>query len=175
MTGKTLRDLAMQQSAFIQEWLSIGDGEITAEQEQVLNDLIRKVDDCDAFLRRLDLEAQYFEAQAKLFAEQAKRVRNREDWFLSYIKTVMRATEQTELVGDRMKFVLQNNPAKAVIDNEELIPKEYTVIETTTKLEKKRLLEDLKLGVEIPGCHMERDQRVVSKPNSVLLNKKETA
>lgn len=174
MSNQSLAALAAQQVIVIQELIA-NEGEITAEQETALNALVRKVDDCDMFMRRLDMEAEYFEAQAKLFADQAKRVKARRDWFTAYIKMVMQSGDMKEMVGERIKFVLQNNPPKAVIDDEALIPKEYAVTETITKIEKKRLLEDLKMGVPVPGAHLERDQRVVPKPNSVLIEKKETA
>jgi len=81
------------------------------------------------------------------------------------------ALGRKELAGEETRYVLVQNNQKCVILDEALIPKSYLAPPLPAPpqaLDKKKILEDLKVGKEIPGARMERGTRVDRKLNKSI-------
>lgn len=68
-----------------------------------------------------------------------------------------------ELSGFDTTFKLQANPPSVFIESEEAVPAEYKSTVTTTKVDKRRLAEDMKIGVPVTGARLVRTRRLVSR------------
>lgn len=62
--------------------------------------------------------------------------------------------------SENYSFKIINNNPSVDIENEMLIPKEYTKEIVTDKLDKKMILIALKSGKIVPGCKIKRGERV---------------
>ena len=83
----------------------------------------------------------------------------------SRIHAAMEVLDMPEVHGYEYTFKLQANPARVVIDDEAKIPIEYTTteIQTTVKISKREILDAFKDGQVVPGAHIERSTRLVTK------------
>lgn len=147
------------------------EGEIAPEQEAVLQALIAKVDNCDLVLRRLEAERQFYADYVREFQLHVARIESRVDWLKSYIKRSMIESGRSELHGEAVKFVLQKNPPSVVVLDESKIDATYFIEKTTRTLDKKRILAEMKMGAPVDGVELRHEMRLVSKPNSMLLEK----
>ena len=133
-------------------------GEVTPEIESMLAHLEialpEKVDGYHHILSRLEAEMEYFKAKADELYAASKVISNARDRIKEHIKFKMQEQGLSSLEGLDFKFTLSKSKPKVVVQ-EELIPKEYTREVTEIKIDKDRISEDLKLGIPVPGAHLE--------------------
>mgnify|MGYP000694576319 FL=1 len=81
------------------------------------------------------------------------------------IKTGLNNLELPEIHGYEYTFRIQANPPSVIIDDEQKVPAEFitTEVKTTTKVSRKEILDAIKAGQEVPGVHIERSSRLVTK------------
>lgn len=162
MSDDTLLTLAHQSDSIMQEIVETG--EIKPEQEAALAALAKKVDACEAVRMAFAAHVSRFDQHIKLLQEYRDRVRRGQEAFDDYVTHCVREAPGQALEGELLRYALQLNNPSVVVENEELVPKEYMREKVTVSLDKKAVLEDLKSGSPVPGCRMERSQRLVCKP-----------
>jgi hypothetical protein len=74
----------------------------------------------------------------------------------SSLKEEMTAEGICDLHGEMIKYSVAPSPHKLIIDDPELIPKEYKVEVVTVELRKDAIKDELKIGTVIPGAHLEQ-------------------
>lgn len=161
----SLRELIADQPALIAKIVE-NEGVLTLDVEQALQALVHKVDSCDMFLKRLDSEIELFKTRAEFFRRVSDILENKKEWFQNYIKMTMIQNEITELRGDEIRFTLQNNPPSVHIENEERLDTKYKVEKIVVSIDKKKIADTLKRGVEVPGASLRYSQRLVTKANT---------
>lgn len=128
--------------------------ELEAELQSVLStDLPAKVDACQYFLSRLESEIEYFSAQAKQLQDATRSLKNAESRFKDYIKQVMLQNGLTDIEGNTYRFKLSNSKPSLVV-NQELVEPAYKVQIVETVVDKKKIEDDLKLGVPVIGAEL---------------------
>ena len=60
-------------------------------------------------------------------------------------------------------MAVKQNPCKVIIDDESVVPTEFKEIISTIKISKTAIGEQLKAGIEIDGCRLERTHRLEIK------------
>jgi len=60
-------------------------------------------------------------------------------------------------------FKIKKSPHKVFVEYENMIPSEYTKIIESSSLDKKKILVELKKGIQIPGCKLIQGDRVEIK------------
>ncbi len=145
-------------------------GEISPEQEQererMLAALAQKVDACQAVRDAFAAKRARFEEQIKILKEYSARIASAEEAFDKYLLNCVHASNQGSLDGEFFRFVAQANPPSVVIESDEIVPPEYKSEEIVVKVDKKRIKDDLALGVPVPGCRLGRGERLVAKPQT---------
>ena len=86
--------------------------------------------------------------QAKKYTEKA--LANLEQRILSLLDNV----ENNEIKGELYSFKHRKSSGKVIIENEDLVPPCYKILKTTESLDKKEILKDLKLGLEVEGARL---------------------
>lgn len=152
----SLRDL-VHASNSITEALIDG-GELTPELESALavieTNLPEKIDGYHIMMTRLEEEAKYFKEKAAEFSLLANRIQNTQCRLKESIKQAMRDLGEDELKGNDYRFKLTNLKPKLVID-EIHIDRSYYMQVTKYEIDKKKIEEDLKLGVPVKGAKLE--------------------
>ena len=93
--------------------------------------------------------------EEKRIAQRRKAVENQQTHLKAYLQSNMEVAELTKLEIGTKKLMLQNNPPKVVVDEEESIPAKFIRIVQSTSVDKVALKDALKLD-EVPGCHLEQ-------------------
>jgi hypothetical protein len=102
--------------------------------------LIRKEDILKAEIERL-------EKRQKVFENLRSRLKN-------YLMLCMQSAEKTKVEFPQFTVSVQRNPPSAEVLDEAKVPGQYVKVIQITQLDKKKLLEDLKGGKEIPGARL---------------------
>lgn len=156
--NKSLVVLA-EQAAKVETMLIESNGEISPELEAMLAEidlaLPEKVESYDLLLSRMETLSNFYLERAEMLEKMAKAASNVIERCQENLKLAMAKMQVDELKGIDVRYKLTNTAGKVVIENEELIPAGYTVIEQVKKIEKKRIAEDLKLGVPVNGARLE--------------------
>lgn len=97
----------------------------------------------------------YCKSEEKRIAEKRKYAENKQKRLKEYLQNCMEAAGFMEMEIGTKKAVIQKNPPKVIIDDEDLIPQEFKVIEQVTKIRKDEIKAALKSG-EVPGAHTEQ-------------------
>ena len=112
------------------------------------------------FIKELKAFSAMAKDEAKRVTALAKAAESRADRLTAYIKNCMEASEIYELEADTVKFKIKKNPPAVVIDNEEIVPPEYRIVEVVKKIDKKAISADLKAGKEVQGCRLVQGDRL---------------
>lgn len=176
MSTKSLMTL-VSESAALEAALIQSNGEVTPEIEALLAvkdlHLPEKVDNYALIIDRMDVVSAFYKAKAEEFLRLAKAASNVVDRCEDNLKVAMESMHTDEIQGHDVKYrLVQSNP-KCVITDEAAVDAGYKVTETITTIDKKRLIEDLKMG-PVGGAKLERGmslRRYLNTPNKKVSSK----
>lgn len=167
--SETLRSL-IQLSSNIEEMLLLSNGEITPEIENMLivseAQLPEKIDNYSLLMERMDTICDFYAAKAEFFAKLAAASAAISDKCEDNLKIVMMENSLEELFGNDVRFKLQKSNPSVIIEDEKKLDESYKSLVTTVKIDKKKISEDLKLGVPINGAHLEQGYHVKKYANT---------
>jgi hypothetical protein len=115
-----------------------------------------KAENIAKLIKSLDGDAKAYKEEVDRLASRKKAIENHQDRLKAYLESNMVALGKDKIKGNVFTIAMQNNPPKAIVDIEELIPEQYKSYEL--HIAKKEILDDLKQGKEVPGVHMEQSQ-----------------
>lgn len=166
---RSLREL-VSISSEIESSLIMAGGEITPEIEAALAitevQVPQKIDNYNLIMERMEAISSFYEERASLFLRLAAAAKNVKKKCTENIHVAMLTLGVDELQGFDTKFRLQNNPAGVELIDEALIPDAYKIVKTVTSVDKKKILDDLKLGVPVAGAEMKQGTHVRSYANN---------
>jgi hypothetical protein len=158
--SKSLR-LILEEANKIEEMLIDSKGEVTPEIEAMLSTqdthLPAKVDSYAYVMDRMEIVAQFYAIKAEEFKKMASAAKNTAARIEENLKINMMTNNINEICGHDFKFSLKKNPLSCsyLPKDIDLIPEEYKSTEVITHVDRKRIIEDTKKGVEVPGCVVE--------------------
>lgn len=126
--------------------------ETALELERLEAALPAKIDGYYIVLKRLEAETELYSSIAKDFTEKAKTKENKHKQLKDHLKFCMGQQGLKELYGNQFEFKTSKPKNKVNILDESIVPHEYKTEKKELMIDKKRLLEDLELGIEVPGC-----------------------
>lgn len=150
--------LIVSEVAQLEAMLIESDGEITPEIESMLAvreiQLPEKVDRYASVIERFDLIEEFYKEKADQIYKLAKAAGTVSIRCKENLKASMMDLNVSELTGNEIKFKLSpSNPSVEIVDQSKLNGS-YLITETITKVDKKRIGEDLKLGVPVDGAEL---------------------
>lgn len=173
--NKTLMALVAE-TAEIETVLISGGGELTPELEARLAvvdvQLPEKIDGYAAIMDRMGYLASYYTDRAEALLVLSNAAKNVIRRLEANIKLALETSGESEFLGNDFRFKLQASPGSVVIDSEDAVEGAYKVTETITKIDKKRVAEDLKAGVPVKGAHLERGTHIRRYNNTPGRSKK---
>lgn len=170
MVNKSLMALVDEASKIEMALIESG-GVFTSEVEKLIEikdlQLPEKVDGYDLVMERMESLARFYDEKAQMFLKMSDAASNVEKELKTRIKHAMTTMNSDEISGHDVRFKMMNANPTCVIEDENKIEGHYKITEIVTKIDKKRIAEDLKLGVPVTGAHLEHSQyvrRFVNKP-----------
>jgi hypothetical protein len=160
----------VQESNDLEKKLIEAGGELTPELEAALEvkeiQLPEKVDGYNAIIDRFEWIKKSYKERADFFLGLAKSSQSLIDRLESNLKIAMQAAGVDEIEGVDYRFKLQKSPPSVVIEDEAKVDGAYKVTETITKIDKKRMAEDLKLGIPVEGAKLNQGSYVKAYSNN---------
>lgn len=141
----------MEDSEVTKEMLEEGFSQLDGELEEKLTNMTYMVKELEAGEKALK------EEEERLAARRKSMAKNRES-LTQYMELNIRLMNKTRIKGEKFTWNIQKNPPKVVVDDLLEIPSEYIEIVTDSKIDKRRILELLKLGEKVGGCRLEQTE-----------------
>lgn len=138
------------------------------ENEEVEQDTIRdtleaiessieeKAENIAKILNAYDGDIDLIKAEEKRLADKRKVIENKKDSLKDYLKSTLENAEIKNVKTLLFNISIRNNPPSVSIIDESLIPHEYITTKEVTSISKRDIIEQLKLGVEVPGVEMKQ-------------------
>lgn len=158
------------ESANLEEMIIQSNGELTPEIEAALaitGELLPpKVDNYALMIERMGMLKDFYKAKADFYSKLAKSATGVADRLKANLRYAMDTLQTREIAGLDVKFKLVANNPSCIIYDEAKVPEAYKAYETIMTIDKKRIIEDLKLGVPVTGAHLEIGTSIRQYANS---------
>ena len=116
------------------------------------------------FIRNLEVSADQIKLAEKAMADRRKQIEAKAESVKQYLFDNMKRVEVTKIDSPYFSLTIKKNPPKLVIDDAELIPKEFMVTPPPPppQIDNAALKTALKNG-EVKGAHLEQGERLEIK------------
>lgn len=137
-----------------------GENQIVVDAAKAVEDAmlgaVAKRDACGAFLRKLDADIEFLEAEEKRVAKIRRRAERARERFRGYVQFVMETRQIEKLKGETTTFTLVQNPEHVEVGvSADLLPAEFVrEVPAFREPDKRSIKEALKLGMTVPGCRL---------------------
>ena len=138
------------------------DPEAIADTLEALGgELEGKADGYAKVIRQLNADADGLDAEIKRLQVRKKAIEGNTDRLKRTLEESMRATGKTKFKTNLFSFGIQKNPPSVKVDEGHLerIPLEY-LIPQDPKIDKKRILQELKAGAELEWASLEQTESI---------------
>lgn len=110
-----------------------------------------KIEGVCLYIKSLEAEADAIKKEENLLKQRREKKEKKAEWLKEYIAFAL-AGNKFETSKCAVTF---RKTEKVIIDNLELIPRQYCKVKTTVDADKNALKKDIKAGIEFSGCHIE--------------------
>lgn len=161
LTLYQIADQYMQDMQRLQD-LDLDEQTIADTLEGMAGALEEKVTNVAMFVRNVEASVEAIKAAEKQMYERRKALENRSERIRKYMLENMQRTGISKIECPFFKVSVKNNPESLVIEPDAVIPDSYYIEPPPPQkvLDKAALKEDMKMGVIVEGCRLERKQRV---------------
>ena len=123
-----------------------------------INDAIEdKAENYGKVIKSVEAGIEGLKAEEKRLAERRKFMENSVKRMKENVEQSMISTGKKKIKGPLFTFAIQKNPPSVEVIEERHIPQGFWVPQEP-KLNKKELLEELKLGHEVPGVELKQSE-----------------
>lgn len=139
-------------------------GEINDETCRALlileDSLPRKADGYAYLVKDLEAQALQFKERADEFKRLAKSCEAYADGLKERLKLACITMDVKEIKGVDHYWKLQDSNPSVDIGNEDLVPSQYKTVVQSIAIDKKKILADIKSGIEVQGCKLQKNTHV---------------
>lgn len=134
-----------------------GDERFLDTLESVDEAIEDKVENYGKVIKSVEAGIEGLKAEEKRLAERRKFMENSVKRMKENVEQSMISTGKTKIKGPLFTFSIQKNPPSVEVIEERHIPQGFWIPQEP-KLNKKELLEELKLGHEVPGVELKQSE-----------------
>lgn len=160
MIKKSLQAI-ISEVALIEHTLLETSGEITPEIEKLLEvkelQLPEKIDACANIVERFEMIEELYKKKAQDLLKIAKASAAISERIKENIKEGMKVLKTNHVYGIDYRYTLSPSKPSVVVEDESKIDGCYKVTEVITKIDKNKIVEDLKLGVPVLGAKLQEN------------------
>ena len=137
-------------------WDLIGDDEVDLDSLEIalssVEDSIEsKAESMAKLIKGIDGDVAMLKEEEQRLAKKRKSLENKQKNIKGYLENQLTVMGKDKVQGKLFTVAMQNNPPSVKFIDEDLIPEEYKEIVETIKIPKKKILDDIKEGKEVPG------------------------
>lgn len=132
--------------------------------ELVESDFNEKAQAIVAVALNMESDIAGIDEQIQRLTDRKKTIQNRTEWLRNYLRTNMAATGIKKISCPLFTITLADPVKQVEITNEAELPDDYVTVKTVIAPDKRKILADLKAGVDIQGaCLVDGTQRLTIK------------
>lgn len=151
-----------------EELIDLDTGEVVTVKEALEKlEMAReeKIENAALAVKNLTAQAAAIKAEEDKLTKRRKALEGKMEGFKSYLIAALVREDGTseKVTTPRTVVSVKMNPAKVVISDETLLPKEFFREIIETKVDKSELKEVLSRGIAVPGAALERGRSVMIK------------
>ncbi len=139
--------------------VELTEGEITPEVESKLISLSKQVDQAGYFLKNVDKKIEYYQQEIDAMKTIIDRLEKTSDWIKASAKQAIELSGG-DLKGDLYAFTLKKNPPRVHIRDEALIDDFFKDKKELVTVNKTRIKEAFKDGLEVDGAELVQETSV---------------
>ena len=113
-----------------------------------------KAENTAKLIKSLEGNVTNIREEEKRLAGKRRAMENKIKNIKGYLESQLETMNIDRVQGELFTVALQNNPQSVKFIDEDLIPVEYKEEVVTVKIPKKRILDDIKEGIEVPGVEV---------------------
>ena len=146
-----------------------GDGEVTESlEENLLNNKIELQSKIDAYcfvIKSLKAKAELASERIKEWAKVAEAAEKSKEWLEGRLIDAINRVGTQQISGNEFQAKIQFNPPSCHLIDESKVPGEFIITETktTSRIDKKGIIDAIKDGRSVPGATAIRTPRLVVK------------
>jgi hypothetical protein len=93
-------------------------------------------------------------------ADRRKRLEKKVLGIKKYVKNVMEENQINKIETVHFDLSIRKNPPKAIIEDEEMIPKDFIDTQVVEKVNVNKVKEELKKGASVQGARLVQETRL---------------
>ena len=128
--------------------------------DDLTEEMTVKEDGIYFFYKDFDKEIELCKEQTEKIKKYSKWLKTEQERLKQYVVSNYQITSSLPKHSAFNPIRVSTSPGAVEVLEETLIPDEYWVLVTTRKLDKKRILSELKEGIEIPGVKLTKNDYV---------------
>jgi hypothetical protein len=141
----------------------IDEGTVTNTLESLRGGIEEKAKNIAMYVGNIESTAKAIKEQEKLMKARRERLESQAKSIRDYLKSKMDECEIHKIECPYFAMTIKSNPARLVIDDEQLIPSDYKVEVVTVAIDKSSIKSLLKNGELVDGARLERGTRLEIK------------
>lgn len=153
----------------IEQMLIESGGEITPEIEKSLYivdaHLPYKIDSYAAVIERMDIVSSFYEEKSVFYKKLSDSASDAVKKCKDNLRFAMNALNTNELCGSDIKYKLSPGKPSIIICDENAIDESYKTTETTVKIDKRKILDDITAGASVTGVKVQENFRLTKSVN----------
>lgn len=116
-----------------------------------------KLENIGKLIKNLESDVEGFRTEEKRLAERRRAIENNIKRLKEYAENSLQATGKRKIDAGTFTFAIQKNPPSVNVSDESLLLPKY-FIEQQPKLDRRKLLDDLKEFGELPGAEIKQTE-----------------
>lgn len=115
------------------------------------------------FTRGLEMDIDTIDTEIKRLKAIKDTLERKAEWLKAYLKSSMEKFNENELHFGVHFAAIKKNPVSLVVHDGDIVPPKYKVIITEERIDKMKIKEDMKNGIEVKGVELVTNTRLEIK------------
>lgn len=124
--------------------------------EAVADDFNKKAEMVSNVVLNFQSDIASIDSEIKRLQQRKTQIKNKEDSLKEYLRMNMERTGISKISCPLFSITCAKGREVAVVDQTDELPDDYVSVKTSIEPDKKKITDDLKAGVDIPGARLER-------------------
>lgn len=124
--------------------------------EAVADDFNKKAEMVSNVVLNFQSDIASIDSEIKRLQQRKTQIKNKEDSLKEYLRMNMERTGISKISCPLFSITCAKGREVAVVDQADELPDDYVSVKTSIEPDKKKITDDLKAGVDIPGARLER-------------------
>jgi|TARA_B110000003_G_C16635500_1_gene528226 hypothetical protein len=160
MALPVLYEIAKDYKDALEELTDIEDEAVVDTLEGLKGTLETKSENIIKYTQNLNSTIHAMKEAEKSMAERRKKLEKKVLGIKQYVKNVMEENQINKIETVNFDLSIRKNPPKAVIEDQEMIPKDFVETHVTEKININKVKEELKKGASVQGARLVQETRL---------------